>query len=203
MNKYRHAGLLYLIIAIIGPFSILYVPSKIYTDTAVHTWDLLRMYEGLFQAGILIDVLLIMLEVSLISVLYSIFKKINGVVSMQALFLRYSMVVVMIVNVMISLVILYSSSAGDVQFFYQIHEKLTLLWGILFGGHLIALTYLIHKHSETPKYLPYFVGVGAVAYILDGIMMINIQVPFTMILLMVGVVGELWFTFWLLLKKSV
>jgi hypothetical protein len=70
-NTARLAGLLILLIAVLAPFSILYLPSTlIVPGDAAATASNVMASEGLFRLGILVDSVVILLEIVVIAILY-------------------------------------------------------------------------------------------------------------------------------------
>ncbi|MEM6348737.1 MAG: DUF4386 domain-containing protein, partial [Bacteroidota bacterium] len=73
----RIVGSLYFVIAIIGFFSIMYVPGEIIAEQASDTVKNLQEKGGLFQWGIAADILTFSIEIALTSMLFQIFKRQN------------------------------------------------------------------------------------------------------------------------------
>ena len=185
----RIAGLLYLALAIIGPFSLLYVPEAlIVAGDAAATTTNIKAAEGLFRLGIGGEVLIFLIEIVLSVLLYQLVKPVGKTLAMVALASRLAMAVVQGVNVLNKLfVLLLLSGAGYltalepgqlqalVATFLAGHAYGVYIWGAFFGLHLLALGYLVFRAG----YLPGLLGV----------------------LLMIGaIIGELGLTLWLLIK---
>ena len=84
---YRITGLLYLLIAIIGGFSIAYIPSVVFGDLS--SYDIIININeklSLFRAGILGDLLVVIMELMLSVMLYQIFKIVDKNKAMIASF---------------------------------------------------------------------------------------------------------------------
>ena|ERR1039457_5215567 len=75
----RIAGLLYLLLAITGAYSILYVPSQIMVrgDVAATAVKILS-HEFLFRTGIINDLVSNTIFVFLVLLLYRLFRQVNG-----------------------------------------------------------------------------------------------------------------------------
>ena len=85
----KFAGLLYLLIAISGGFSIGYVPSVIMAPgDAASTAQNILDNQGLFRLGILGDIIVLLLEIILTEMLYRLFKPVSQTLSMIAAFSR-------------------------------------------------------------------------------------------------------------------
>jgi len=213
------AGLLYLLIAIVGGFSIGYVPSIIVSaDNATETSNNLLANQGLLQIGIIGDVFVFLLEIILTVILYRLFKPVSQTISIIAAFSRLSMSVVMginLINYLIPLSLLSSSTYMNVfeqneldafiLLFFDIHQYGIYVWGIFFGLHLIALGYLIFKSGYYPQIIGLLMMIGSFGYMGEGLVKSifpNIAPILTTIniLLFIAVLGELSFAFWLLIK---
>lgn len=77
-NTARLAGILYLLIAVLAPFSILYIPSMLIVpgDAATTASNILAS-EGLFRLGIVADSVVVLLEIALIAVLYVLLRPVS------------------------------------------------------------------------------------------------------------------------------
>ncbi|MGH1337854.1 MAG: DUF4386 domain-containing protein [Aureispira sp.] len=218
-KKAKTAGLLYLLIAIVGGFSIGYVPSIIVSpDNATETSNNLLANQGLLQIGIIGDVFVFLFEIILTVILYRLFNLVNQPISKIAAFSRLSMSIVMginLINYLIPISLLSSSTYMDVfekneldafvLLFFNIHQYGIYVWGIFFGLHLIALGYLIFKSGYCPPIIGLLMMIGSFGYMGEGLVKSifpNIAPLLTTIniLLLIAVLGELSFAFWLLIK---
>lgn len=215
----RFTGLFYLLIAISGGFSIGYVPTIIVvpgdpTATAQSVADNL----GLFRLGIAADILVFMLEVVVTVMLYRLFKPVSRTLSLIAAFCRLAMSLVMglnLLNYLIPLLLLsdaaYLNAFESDQLhalallFLETHQYGVYIWGLFFGFHLIVLGYLIFKSGYFPKMIGMLLMIGSIGYASEGLVAITLVdnsmvSTVVMAFLVVAVVGELSFTFWLLIK---
>lgn len=219
MTYAKFAGLLYLLIAISGGFSIGYVPSVIMApgDAATTAQNLLDN-QGLFRLGILGDIVVLLLEIVLTVILYRLLKPVNQTIAMVAVFSRLAMSIVMGVNLLNYLIPFHLLNGTDnlgafkidelqslALVFLEAHQYGVYIWGLFFGLHLIALGYLVFKSGYFPKVLGLLMGIGSFGYSLESIGEITLtnNEIFSMLviaLLVVATVGELSFTFWLLIK---
>ncbi|MFT6878262.1 MAG: hypothetical protein ACJAZF_004393 [Granulosicoccus sp.] len=215
----RFAGLFYLLIAISGGFSIGYVPSVIVAPgDASATAQNIADNLGLFRLGIAADILVFMFEVALTVLLYRLFKPVNPTLSLVAAFCRLAMSVVMglnLLNYLIPLILLSGTdylSVFDTDqlhalalLFLETHQYGVYIWGLFFGLHLLALGYLILKSGYFPKAMGILMMIGSVGYTSESLAAIasvdnSITRLVVIAFLVVAVVGELSFTFWLLIK---
>ena len=215
----RFAGLFYLLIAISGGFSIGYVPTVIVEPGDASATALnISNNPGLFRLGIVADIFVLMLEVALTVMLYGLFKPVSRTLSLIAAFCRLAMSVVMglnLLNYLIPLLLLsgsgYLSAFESDQLhalallFLETHQYDVYIWGLFFGFHLMVLGYLIFKSGYFPKVIGILMMIGSIGYASESLAAIsfvdNAVVSAAVItFLVVAVVGELSFTFWLLIK---
>jgi hypothetical protein len=209
MNKYRFTGLLYLLLAFVGPLSLLYIPSVLVNGDGMYTHQLVVENLNLFRIGIMSEVLMILIEVILVSMLYIIMKKVNHTLSVVAMLSRFGMVSVMTVNVILHCGVLAVVAGAEnnelVHLLLKTSDYGIYIWQFLFGLHLIVLGYMLLK-TKVPQALPYIIMIGSFGYILDSIWVlfdINMLSIIVSVLLGVVVIGELWFTFYLLIKSNI
>src|SRR5215213_6731425 len=217
-NTARLAGFLWLLIAVLAPFSILYIPSTLIVpgDAATTASNILAS-DGLFRLGIVGDSVVVLLEIALIAVLYVLLRPVNKMLALVATFARLAMTVVMAVNVFNSLgVLLLSSDAKYLTAFEpgQLHALVLLclnqhdsgvyIWQLIFSFQFLVLGYLVFKSGFFPRILGILLMVACLGYLMDSF---GILYPSSgalsiasSVVLAVGVIGELSFILWLLIK---
>ena len=213
------AGLLYLTIAIVGGFSIGFMPTKIVSEgNAALTFQNLLEYQELFRWGIAGDIVVLVLETLLTVMLYQLFKSASTTGMTIATYSRLAMAIIMglnLVNYMIPAIImnqpefLTSFSSAELEsltlLFFKAHKYGELAWQIFFSIHLFTLGYVIQKSGKTPKWLGIIMLLGGIGYEGDSFIqfiMINSDVlsVFFSSMLVLAVIAEFWFAFWLLIK---
>lgn len=218
-NHARTIGLLYLLIAIVGGFSMGYMPSVVIVDgDATATFQALSDNMGLFKMGVAADVGVVLLELFTTVLLYQLFKPVNSTLSTIAAFSRLAMAIIIglnIVNYMMPIVIITKPSylgafaqnelEGLLMLFLKAHKYGEFAWQIFFGVHLTVLGYMVVKSGYAPKLIGIAMMLGGVGYFSESIsnlMMVDSPEVSIMnvILLTLAVVGELSFTFYLLIK---
>ena len=151
-NSARLAGFLILLIAILSPFSILYLSSTlIVPGDAAATASNVVASEGLFRLGIVVDSVVILLEIVVIAILYVLLRPVNRTLALSAAFARLAMTVVMAVNVFNSFGVLLL--LGDAEYltvfepgqlhalvllFLNLHERGIYSWQVFFGVPWVA-----------------------------------------------------------------
>jgi hypothetical protein len=215
----KMAGLLYLSIAIIGGFSIGYMPSEIVAEgNAVLTFQNLLDHEQLFRWGVAGDIAVMVLEILLTVMLYQLFKSVSASGMTIATYSRIAMAVIMgmnLINYMIPAIIMtqpdYLNAFNLMQLksltflFFKAHKYGELAWQIFFSIHLFTLGYVIRQSDKTPKYLGTMMLIGGVGYAGDSFIqftLIHSEILTLMFssLLALAVIAEFWFAFWLLIK---
>jgi hypothetical protein len=217
-NTARLAGFLILLIAVLAPFSILYLPSTlIVPGDAPTTASNILASDGLFRLGIVVDSVVILLEIVVIAILYVLFRPVNRTLALAAAFARLAMTVVMAVNVFNSFGVLLLLSDAEyltvfepgqlhalVLLFLNLHESGVYIWQVFFGLHWLILSYLVFKSGYFPRILGVLLMVTCLSYLMDssGILFPSSGVlsMVSSVVLAVGVIGELSFTLWLLIK---
>jgi uncharacterized protein DUF4386 len=209
----KTAGALYLIIAVMGGFSIGYVPTIIVSaGDAAMTAQNLGENVGLFRLGILADLVVILCEIVVTVLLYQLLKPVSETWSMIAAFARFAMVLVMAVNVMLNLmpmILLEQSSAAQAQDmalqFFELHQFGVYIWGVLFGLHLAVLGTLVIRSGYLPRLLGWMMAVGSFGYMIEGFARLTLTENTLLSVLFIGLlsivtIGELSFALWLLCK---
>src|SRR5262245_2027491 len=91
----RIAGILYLLIAVVAPFSMLYVPSQlIVPGDAARTASNVMSSEGLFRFGVASDSIVFLIEIGLTALLYILLQPVNITLSLVAAFSRLAMTII-------------------------------------------------------------------------------------------------------------
>jgi hypothetical protein len=213
----RIAGLLLLIVAILGPFSLLYVPSTLFVPgDAAATADNIRASEGLFRLGIVSDSLIFLIEIVLTALLYVLLRPVSRTLSLGAAFARLAMTIVQGINLLpyfIALLLLSGASYltafepdqldALALLFLNAHQDGVYIWQLFFGLHLLVLGYLIFKSGYFPRILGVLVVVGALGYLADSygnILFHNYGEIFGWVVGVTAVFGELPFFLWLLIR---
>lgn len=217
---FQGAGALYLLIACIGTFSIGYMPRIIFSEAnASVTFQNLMANQELFKWAILGDILVVILEIILSVLLYRLFEVYGKTGMLIATYARVGMAVIMgfnVINYTLPLIFTYSVDDSHVfvgeqiesliYLFFQIHKNGELIWQLFFSVHLFTMGYVVWKSRQTPKLLGWFLLIGGIGYAGDSLtrlVHINSQIVTIVfsVLLVFAVIGELWFSFWLIFNR--
>lgn len=215
----RLTGLLYLIIAIAGGFSMGYVPTLISAPgDAAATASNIIANKGMFQLGIFADMVVFLCELMALSALYMLSKPISQTLALIAAAARLAMTVVIGINVLFDIIplVLLSDANFLAAFSAEQLNALVLLcveielygvtiWQMFFTVHLLLLGWLVYKSGYLPRLLGAAMMIGSLGYALNSIEKIAaldtqaISIV-SIALLTVVTIAEVSFTLWLLIK---
>lgn len=211
----RVAGILYLVIAVIAPFSMLYVPSAlIVVGDAAATANRIMASEGLFRLGMVSDAIVFLIEIVLTVLLYELLKPVSKTLSLVAASARLAMTIVQGINLLnLFFVLLLLGGASYLTVFapgqlqslaflsLNAHAPVVYIWGLFFGLHLCVLGYLVYKSGYIPKLLGILLVIVSLCYAIQNFG--NILLPnYAQIFALVGNLAfiEIAFPVWLLIK---
>lgn len=212
----RIAGLFYLILAITGVYSIMYVPSQIMVrgDVAATARNILT-HEFLFRTGVISDLVSNTIFVFLVLVLYRLFKQVNGrqaklmvalvIVQIPAVFINegFNIASLMILKGDILKTFELSQKQDLALLFIKINFYGTMTLEMFWGFWLIPFGQLVWRSGFIPRILGALLIINGIAYIilsstfllLPGYL--DLVSKLTMPLLFLG---ELPMMLWLLIK---
>ena len=161
----RIAGALILMITVLAPFSMMYVPSTlIVPGDATATASNIMASQGLLRLGIVSDAIVVLLEVAIVVMLYLLLEPVSRTLSLISACARLSMTIVQGVNMLFYFaVLLLLGPAGYLTAFQpdqlhalallclDAHEHGVLLWGVFFGLHLLFLGVLVYRSGYIPR----------------------------------------------------
>ncbi|HYV44988.1 MAG TPA: DUF4386 domain-containing protein [Myxococcaceae bacterium] len=211
----RWAGGLALALVVLGPFSMLYVPSTVVVPgDAGATAARIAASESLFRAGILSDTAICLIEVVLTGFLYVLFKPVSAARSFMAATARLAMTVIQGTNVALSAaVLLVLGGAGSMsalapaqwQAFALLllgaHEQVVHVWESFFALHCLLLGLLVYRSGFVPRLFGPLMAMAGVGYLANG--MGNLLAPgskavLASVVTVTAIFGELplflWFT---------
>jgi hypothetical protein len=214
----RIAGLIYVIMAIVGAFSILYVPSTLIDwDNPQTTVENIIASETLFRLGIFSGILSNLLFLVLPFVLYKLLKSIDE--TMAA-----AMVILVVISIPVSLIAQVNqydvltlitnyeslNILGEEHVHAQVMSSLhaynngifiaTLFWGLW----LYPFGYLVYKSELLPKFFGIFLMAGCFGYLIEFIGMSMWPTFYhatgvTNFIHIPSAIGEIGIAFWLLI----
>jgi hypothetical protein len=213
----RMAGLLSLVVALVGFFSLMYVPTTLISPgDAATTASNIRASEEVFRMGLAGEAVIFLIEVVLVALLYVLLKSVSETLSLVAALSRLSMAVVQGVNVLIGFAaLLLLSGAGYLTVFVpeQLHALALLfldlrndgefVWEAFFGIHLLVLGYLFVRSGYIPRILGVMVVIASSGYLIESFgnfLFPDYQAVFEWIVIALAVVPEVSLALWLLIQ---
>ncbi|MGR3466118.1 DUF4386 domain-containing protein [Limimaricola sp.] len=215
----RLAGALYLVIAVAGGFSILYVPGALnVAGDPADTFANIAARRGLFHAGRAGDVVMMLAEVLLSVMLYFMFRPVNATLSLAASYARLMMVAVMAAMLFFhagSLALADGrvplGSFSEAQrlelagLLRHVHDAGVWIWQIFFCLHLVLLGTLVARSGLYPRLLGAGLVVGGTGYLVDSVQMFALPdatglAAVKVALLLIVTLAEIGFAFLLLLR---
>jgi len=177
----RIAGVLTLLIVVLAPFSMIYVPTTLVVPgDAAATANHIVASEGLFRLGMVGDSIVFLIEIVLTVLLYVLIKPVNKTLSLVAAFSRLAMTVIQGINLLNHFFVLLLLSGASyltifasdqlqalVMLFLNAHESVVLIWGLFFGLHLLIFGYLVYKSGYLPKFLGILLLIVAFCYLIQ------------------------------------
>lgn len=218
-NPGRVAGILYLLLAVFGPFSLVIMPTTliVYGDAATTSSNILAS-EGMFRMAIVSAALIALVEIGLVVVLYHLLKPVNQTLSLIAAFSRLAMAVIQAINLLNYFAVLQMLSGADyltifepdqinafVLLFLNLHNMAANLWQMFFGLHLVMLGYLIFRSGYIPRILGILLLIAASGYLIGSfgnVLLPDYNAVFTQVILVLTVIPELALMAWLLVKGA-
>ena len=176
----RSAGLLYLVIAIIAPIGLMYVPGKmIVSGNATATADNIRASEGLLRIGIASELIHQAVAVFLVLALYRLFKPVSDMLAKQLLILGALVSVpIVFVNVLNHVAALLLVSGADflsvfekpeldalAYLFVRLHSHGITVASIFWGLWLFPFGMLVIRSGFIPRVLGYLLMIAGVGYL--------------------------------------
>jgi hypothetical protein len=218
-NPGRTAGLWYLLLCLLGPVRLIYIPSKLFVHgDATATANNIAAHQWLFRFGIVADLIGAVVLIFLALAFYRLFKEVDQ---------HLAVLVVILGGVMPALIYLVNvvSDAGAlmvaqgpgflsvfdkpqrdalVLLFLRLHDHQNTAAEILWGLWLLPLAILVYKSRFLPRFLGIWLGINGVAYVilcLTGELLPHYQSKM-FLLFQPALFGELAFMLWLVIKGS-
>jgi hypothetical protein len=211
----RIAGILTLLMAVIAPFSMVYVPSTLVVPgNATAMANKIMASEGLLRLGIAGNAVVLFIEIVLVVMLYVLLKPVSKTFSLVAAFARLAMTTVQGINLINHFMALQLLSGaaylngfepGQLHalalLFMNAFESVALIWGLFFAFHLVVLGALVYKSGYIPRVLGILLLVAALCYLLQGFGTILLP-GYNEIWSTIGVISivEVAFPLWLVIK---
>lgn len=209
----RVAGGLYLIQAILGIFSLLYVSSRLIVpgDVAATTRNIMES-ESLFRLGLVSNILVPTVGILYVLFLYKLLKPVSKDIAVLMVVLALLGVPMAVFNEFTQLGVLQLLSGADyltvfttaqlqalAYLFLRLHSYGMSLTYIFSGLWLFPLGYLIFRSGFFPKILGVLLIIGGFGYLID----VFAEFLFSGSNLSIGLItglSEIFFLLWLMIK---
>ena len=213
----RIVGALYLLIFFIGPFAFFMGRTSVVVpgDPAA-TVDKLMASETMFRLGMVAETIIVLVEIVVSAILYALFRIVNKPLSLAAAFARFGQAILQAVNLFTAvpaLLLLAGASYPTVfepdqlqalvLLFLDTNAFVIILWGLIFGFHLLLLGYLVYKSGFLPRILGILLMIGGVGYLAQSyghLLVPQYDEILSTVVIVLSIPGELAFTVWLLWK---
>lgn len=213
----RVAGLLYLVVAVSGAFSQLYVrPGVMVAGDPAATAQRIRSSATLFEIGVAADLVSITSFIILGLVLYALFAPVDRQASLAFVILNAIAVAILGVNLLNhagALVMAtepaYTTAVGAeaadalALLFLDLQRRGYLIAQIFFGLWLLPLGYVVYRSAYFPRLLGVMLMLGCFGYVADVVvvsMSPGFESRLSAFLALPAGLGEIAFLLWLLVK---
>jgi len=208
----RIAGILYLLVAVLGIFNMMYGPSSlIVLGDAATTVNNIMASESLFRLGIVNDLAAQTVGILLVLFLYKLLKPVSKTqASLMVIFALVGIPIVMLnlLNQFAALLLLSGADyltvfAADqlqalVMLFLNLDEHGFMIAHIFWGLWLFPMGYLVFKSGYIPRILGVLLIIGGFGYLIDFVTFFFF--PSFGPIKMFTFIGELLLPLWLLIK---
>src|SRR5437773_1703269 len=211
----RFAGLLYLLVSIVGCFGLIYVPGKlIVRGDATATANHIRASETLFRFGIATELFGFTMFIFVVLALYRLFKGVNEKHALAMAILLLVSIPMSLLNVLNDIAALILVSGADflsvfdkgqldalAYLFLRLHIQGFVVAAIFWGLWLFPFAILVIRSGFIPRalgFLLFIAGFGYVASSLTSLLLplyAHLVGQFAMVL----EIGEVPIIFWLLI----
>jgi hypothetical protein len=180
-NPGRVAGLWYLLLCVLGPVRLMYIPGKLFVHgNATATADNIAAHEWLFRFGIVADLLCGVILIFLTLAFYRLFREVD----------QYLAVLVVILGGVMSALIDFVGVVGDAgalmavrgadflsafdkpqrdalaMLFLRLRDHQNTAAEILWGAWLFPLAFLVYRSRFLPRFLGVWLVINGFAYVL-------------------------------------
>jgi hypothetical protein len=175
------AGLWYLLLTVIGPLRLIYIPSKLIVDgNAAATVNNIAAHERLFRFGIVADLAGAVVLIFLVLAFYRLFKGVDqNLAALVVIFGGVMPAVINFVSVVGDLGALMAVRGGDflsvfdkpqrdalAMLFLSLRDHQNTAAEILWGMWLFPLAMLVYRSRFLPRFLGVWLAINGFAYVM-------------------------------------
>jgi Domain of unknown function (DUF4386) len=180
-NPGRVAGLWYLLLCVLGPIRLIYIPGKLFVHgNATATANNIAAHEWLFRFGIVADLVGAVILIFLALALYRLFKGVDQYLAVLVVILGGVMpALIYFVNVvsdagalMVALgpnfLSVFDKPQRDalVMLLLRLHDHQNTAAEILWGLWLLPLAMLVYRSHFLPRFLGVWLAINGFAYVI-------------------------------------
>jgi Domain of unknown function (DUF4386) len=218
-NPGRVAGLWYLLLCVIGPVRLMYIPGKLFVHgNAAATVNNIATHQWLFRFGVLADLLCAVILIFLVLAFYRLFKDVD--LNLAVLVVIFGGVMpalidfVGVVSDLGALTVAQGSNFLSVfdkpqrdalaMLFLHLRDHQNTAAEILWGAWLFPLGILVYKSRFLPRFLGVWLVINGCAYVLmsfTGVLLPQYQNT-AFIISQPALFGELALMLWLVIKGA-
>jgi hypothetical protein len=215
----RVAGLLYLLLSVLAPFRLLYIPGKLFVKgDAAATVANIAAHETLFRLGLVSEALCGVVLIFLVLALYRLFKDVNHYLAVLVVIVGGIMPAtidfLIVMNDVAALVMIHGTEAlaafdtpqrdALALLFVRLHGQQVLVAEILWGIWLFPLGMLTIRSGFLPRFLGVLLIINGIAYLalsISGLVFPQYE-PFFSKYTFPLLFGEVAFMLWLVIKGA-
>jgi hypothetical protein len=214
-RKARYAGALYLLMGLIAPIGLLYVPGKLFVPgNATATADNVRASGSLLRIGIASEVSHQIIGIFLVLALFRLFRAVNEREAILMVVLSLTPVPIVLLNVLNEIAPLLLVSGADfasvfdkghldsmVFLFLRLHGQGINIASIFWGLWLFPFAMLVIRSGFIPRILGILMMIAGAGYLVSStttVLLPQYAHQVGQVTLVLGV-GELPIMFWLLI----
>jgi len=180
-NPGRVAGLWYLLLTLVGPLRLIYIPSKLFVSgNASATANNIAAHEWLFRFGMVADLIGAVTLIFVVLAFYRLFKAVDQYLAVLVVILGGVMPALLyFVNVVSDAGALMLVKGGDflsafdkpqrdalVMLFLRLHDHQNTAAEILWGLWLLPLAILVYRSRFLPRFLGVWLVINGCAYVI-------------------------------------
>jgi Domain of unknown function (DUF4386) len=180
-NPGRVAGFWYLLLCVIGPLRLIYIPSKLFVrGNATATVNNIAAHEWLFRFGIVGDLLGAVILIFLVLAFYRLFKEVDQYLAVLVVILGGVMpALIYFVNVVSDAGALMIVRGADflsvfdkpqrdalAMLLLRLHDQQNTAAEILWGLWLLPLAILVYRSRFLPRFLGVWLIINGFAYVI-------------------------------------
>ncbi len=218
-NPGRVAGFWYLLLTVIGPLRLIYIPSKLFvTGNATATVNNIAAHERLFRFGIVGDLVCAVILIFLVLAFYRLFRDVDQYLVVLVVILGGVMpALIYFVNVVSDAGALMVARGPDflsvfdkpqrdalVMLLLRLHDRQNTAAEILWGLWLLPLAMLVYKSHFLPRFLGVWLAINGFAYVIlsfTGVLFPQYEGK-VFLLSQPALFAELAFMLWLVIKGA-